>query len=109
MAGRQTLEVADFALQGGESMPAARLVYRTAGELSPARDNVVLIPSWYSGTDREAEMCLGGAWSRQSTRLGISSVFTNLLSGGVSSSPSNTPAPFEAGRFPSRRSASTTT
>ena len=99
MTGRQTLDVADFALQGGESLPAARLVYRTLGELSPARDNVVLIPSWYSGTDREAEMCMvGPGRAIDPARQFI--VFTNLLSGGVSSSPSNTPPPFEAGRFP---------
>lgn len=99
MTGRQTFEAADFALQGGEGLPAARLVYRTLGTLSPARDNVVLIPSWYSGTDREAEMCMvGGDRAIDPARHFI--VFTNLLSGGVSSSPSNTPAPFEAGRFP---------
>ena len=99
MTGRQTFEAADFALQGGEGLPAARLVYRTLGTLSPARDNVVLIPSWYSGTDREAEMCMVGE-NRAIDPARHFIVFTNLLSGGVSSSPSNTPAPFEAGRFP---------
>ncbi len=99
MTGRQTFEAADFALQGGEGLPTARLVYRTLGTLSPARDNVVLIPSWYSGTDREAEMCMVGG-DRAIDPAHHFIVFTNLLSGGVSSSPSNTPAPFEAGRFP---------
>lgn len=99
MTGRQMFEATDFALQGGEGLPTARLVYRTLGTLSPARDNVVLIPSWYSGTDREAEMCMvGGDRAIDPARHFI--VFTNLLSGGVSSSPSNAPAPFEAGRFP---------
>ena len=99
MTGRQTFEVADFASQGGETLPAARLVYRTLGTLSPARDNVVLIPSWYSGTDREAETCMVGA-GRAIDPARHFVVLTNLLSGGVSSSPSNTPPPFEAGRFP---------
>ena len=99
MTGRQTFEAADFALQGGETLPAARLVYRTLGTLSPARDNVVLIPSWYSGTDREAELCMVGA-GRAIDPARHFIVLTNLLSGGVSSSPSNTPAPYEAGRFP---------
>ena len=99
MTGRQTFETADFALQGGEALPAARLVYRTLGTLSPARDNVVLIPSWYSGTDREAELCMVGA-GRAIDPARHFVVLTNLLSGGVSSSPSNTPPPFEAGRFP---------
>lgn len=99
MTGRQTFETLDCALQGGETLPVARLVYRTLGTLSPARDNVVLIPSWYSGTDREAETCMVGA-GRAIDPARHFVVLTNLLSGGVSSSPSNTPAPFEAGRFP---------
>lgn len=99
MTGRQTFKAADFALQGGESLPAAQLVYRTLGTLSPAHDNVVLIPSWYSGTDREAEMCMVGE-DRAIDPARHFIVFTNLLSGGVSSSPSNTPPPYEAGRFP---------
>ena len=99
MTGRETFEVPDFSLQGGESFPLARLVYRTLGELSPARDNVVLIPSWYSGTDVESELCLVGP-GRAIDPARHFVVLTNLLSGGVSSSPSNTAAPFEAGRFP---------
>jgi len=99
MTGRQMFEAADFTLQSGERLPAAKLVYRTLGTLSPARDNAVLIPSWYSGTDREAELCMVGA-DRAIDPGRHFIVFTNLLSGGVSSSPSNTPAPFEAGRFP---------
>ena len=99
MSARQTFEIADFALQGGEMLPMARLVYRTLGSLSPKRDNVVLIPSWFSGTDRESELCMVGP-DRAIDPARHFIVFTNLLSGGVSSSPSNTPAPCEAARFP---------
>lgn len=99
MTGRQTFEAVDFTLQGGERLPGAKLVYRTLGTLSPARDNAVLIPSWYSGTDREAELCMVGP-DRAIDPGCHFIVFANLLSGGISSSPSNTPAPFEAGRFP---------
>lgn len=99
MSARETFEVADFALQGGETLPAAKLVYRTLGALSPARDNVVLIPSWYSGTDREAEFCMVGA-DRAIDPAKHFIVLTNLLAGGVSSSPSNTPAPYDRARFP---------
>ncbi len=99
MSGRQTFEVADFALQGGETLPNARLVYRTLGTLSPKRDNVVVIPSWYSGTDREAEMCMVGS-DRAIDPSRHFIVLANLLAGGVSSSPSNTPAPYDAARFP---------
>lgn len=99
MSGRQVFEVPDFALQAGEMLPRARLAYRTLGTLSPARDNAVLIPSWYSGTDREAELCMVGS-GRAIDPARHFVVLTNLLSGGVSSSPSNTPPPYEAARFP---------
>jgi homoserine O-acetyltransferase len=99
MSGRETFEVAEFALQGGEILPAAKLVYRVLGTLSPARDNVVVVPSWYSGTDREAEYCMVGE-GRAIDPARHLVVFTNLLCGGVSSSPSNTPPPYEAARFP---------
>jgi homoserine O-acetyltransferase len=95
----RTFEVADFMLQGGERLPTARLAYRTLGTLSPRGDNVVLVPSWYSGTDREAELCLVGP-GRAIDPARHFVVLTNLLAGGVSSSPSNTPAPCEAARFP---------
>lgn len=96
---RQTFSVNNFALQSGETLPTANLVYRTLGDLSPARDNVVLIPSWYSGTDREAELCMVGP-GRAIDPACHFIVFTNLLAGGVSSSPSNTPAPYDRARFP---------
>lgn len=99
MSERQSFEVPSFTLLGGEMLPVARLVYRTLGTLSPSRDNAVLIPSWYSGTDREAEICFAGA-GRAIDPARHFIIFTNLLSGGVSSSPSNTPAPYDAARFP---------
>jgi homoserine O-acetyltransferase len=92
-------EAPDFALQKGGALPVARLAYKTLGILSPDRDNVVVIPSWYSGTHREAEFCMVGP-GRPITPEKHFIVLTNLMSGGLSSSPSNTPAPFEAARFP---------
>jgi homoserine O-acetyltransferase len=92
-------EAKNFALQKGFALPVARLAYKTLGTLSPKRDNVVLIPSWYSGTHREAELCMVGP-GRAITPEKHFVVFTNMLSGGLSSSPSNTPVPFEAARFP---------
>jgi homoserine O-acetyltransferase len=99
MSDHEIFEVPDFALQKGSALPVARLAYKTLGRLSPARDNAVLIPSWYSGTHREAEFCLVGT-DRPISPEKHYIVLTNLLSNGLSSSPSNTPAPFEAGRFP---------
>ena len=51
-------EAPNFTLQKGSALPVARLAYKVLGRLSPNRDNVVVIPSWYSGTHRESELCL---------------------------------------------------
>jgi homoserine O-acetyltransferase len=99
MSDHSIFEAPNFALQKGGALPVARLAYKTLGTLSPARDNVVVIPSWYSGTHREAEFCMVGP-TRAITPDRYFIVLTNLLSGSVSSSPSNTPAPYEAARFP---------
>jgi homoserine O-acetyltransferase/O-succinyltransferase len=95
----EVFEVPGFALQAGGQLPSARLAYATHGTLSPARDNVVLIPSWYSGTHRESALCLVGEGRAIDPNKHFV-VTTNLLSNGLSSSPSNTPSPFEARRFP---------
>ena len=95
----EVFEAPNFTLQKGSALPIARLAYKTVGHLSPNRDNVVVIPSWYSGTHRESELCLVGQ-GRAIDPDKHFVVLTNLMSGGVSSSPSNTEAPFNAARFP---------
>jgi homoserine O-acetyltransferase len=37
-------------LEEGGSIPDCTLAYATWGELSPTKDNAILIPTWYSGT-----------------------------------------------------------
>src|SRR5579862_932059 len=98
MSDFQVFETPGFALQKGGALPLARIAYKTIGTLAPARENVVLIPSWYSGTHREAEFCMVGP-GRPIDPEKYFIVLTNLLSNGLSSSPSNTPPPFEAARF----------
>lgn len=93
------LETPNFWLQKGGFLPLARMAYHTTGALNAARDNAVLVPSWYTGTGEESEMFLTGAGRALDPDRHFL-IFTNLLGNGVSSSPSNTPAPFETGRFP---------
>ncbi|SNB73292.1 homoserine O-acetyltransferase [Arboricoccus pini] len=92
-------EAHNFFLQKGGSLPVARLAYRTSGTLSPTGDNAVLIPSWFSGNDEASETYLTGT-GRALDPEKYFLIFTNLLGGGRSSSPSNSPAPSEQGRFP---------
>ena len=92
-------ESKNFLLQKGGVLPIARLAYRTIGSLNAARDNVVLIPSWYSGTDEDSEAVFCGE-GRAINSQDHFIVFTNLLGNGRSSSPSNAPSPNDRRRFP---------
>ena len=89
----------NFMLQKGGALPEARLGFKTWGTLSPARDNVVVVPTWFSGDHNTAEMTMIGR-DRALNPDKYFIVVANLLAGGVSSSPSNTPAPFDRALFP---------
>ncbi len=88
----------DFALQSGEVLPDAQLAYKTCGKLSSARDNVVLLPTFYTGTHTRNEGFFGSGRALDPARHFIVSV--NLFGNGISSSPSNTPAPHGGAAFP---------
>jgi homoserine O-acetyltransferase len=60
MSDFEIFEVPNFLLQKGGILPAARLAYATRGALNPARDNAVLVPSWYTGTHDDSEMFMLG-------------------------------------------------
>lgn len=99
MADHQVFEESNFLLQKGAVLPTARLAYKTLGDLNAARDNAVLVPTWYTGTHDDTEtFMIGETRALDPRRYFI--IMPNLLANGVSSSPSNTPAPFEHGRFP---------
>lgn len=45
-----TFDLGDFPLESGDVLRGAAMGYRTWGRLSPGGDNVVVLPSYYSGT-----------------------------------------------------------
>jgi homoserine O-acetyltransferase len=49
----------DLPLHRGGTLPDARLVWRTHGTLSPARDNAVLYPTSYSAQHPDTEWLIG--------------------------------------------------
>lgn len=91
-------ELGSFTLNGGQTLPAARLAYRTYGSLNAARDNAVLVPHMYSGTLNSMAGLIGEGRALDPSRYFI--ILPDQLGGGLSSSPSNTPAPFDRGNFP---------
>ncbi len=99
MAGPEMFEIPKFQLQKGGVLPTARLAYKTLGSLNAARDNAVLVPSWYTGTHDDTEMFMVGE-NRALDPRKYFIIMTDLLGNGLSTSPSNAPPPIEQGRFP---------
>ena len=94
----EIFDMGDVALQSGAVLPGAKLAYQTYGELNAARDNVVLMPTFYTGTHYRNEGFFGRGRAIDPDKHFIVSV--NLFGNGLSSSPGNTPAPFDGPRFP---------
>jgi homoserine O-acetyltransferase/O-succinyltransferase len=88
----------DFTLRCGLTLRDAKLAYKTYGRLSDARDNAIVYPTWYSGRHWENEWLIGDGMALDPSRYFI--IVTNMLGNGLSSSPSNTPPPFDRARFP---------
>lgn len=88
----------DLELQSGVVLPGAQLAYKTYGELNENRDNVVVLPTFYTGSHMRNEGFFGTGRAIDPARHYVVSV--NMFGNGISSSPSNTPAPFNAANFP---------
>lgn len=94
----EIFELGDHPLLGGGVLKGARLAYKTYGTLSPAGDNVVVMPTFYTGTHDRNEGFFGPGRALDPARHFIVSV--NLFGNGVSSSPSNTVGDQAGGNFP---------
>jgi homoserine O-acetyltransferase len=94
----QTYVLGDFDLQSGDVLPDAKLAYKTYGRLSPAKDNVVVLPTFYTGNHSRNEGFFGKGRAIDPQRHFVVSI--NMFGNGLSSSPSNSPAPGNAAAFP---------
>ena len=92
----------NFKTESGVVLPEAHVVYGTYGKLNADRSNAVLLPSHYManltgyGFLIKSPAYPEGALDTSKLFLVTSELFGN----GRSSSPSNTPAPFDGPRFP---------
>jgi homoserine O-acetyltransferase/O-succinyltransferase len=99
MSELRYFDAPNFALQKSGALPVARLAYRTLGTLNKARDNAVLVTTGITLSDDSNEMYFCGP-TRALNPEKYFIILTNHLGNGRSSSPSNTPPPFEKARFP---------
>ncbi len=91
-------ECGDVALQSGLTYRGAKLAYQTYGRLAADRSNVIVYPTSYGAQHFDTEWTIGPGRALDPERWFI--VIPNLFGNGLSSSPSNTPPPFDRGRYP---------
>ena len=91
-------ELGAVTLQWGGVLPGAQLTYRTYGTLAPDGGNAVLFPTWFTGQHPQVEWLIGPGRALDPARWFV--VVVNILGNGQSSSPSNTPPPYDRMRFP---------
>jgi homoserine O-acetyltransferase/O-succinyltransferase len=98
MSDFQLFDLGDYPLQSGATLPEAKLAYKTYGTLNAARDNAIVFPTAYNGLLAENAPRIGEELALDPARYFI--VTVALFGNSQSSSPSNTPAPFDGPRFP---------
>ncbi len=90
--------IANFHTENGATLPQARIVYGTYGQLNADRSNAVLLPSHYMANLRGYEWLIGADRALDPAKLFL--ITSELFGNGSSSSPSNTPEPFHGPKFP---------
>ncbi|MDR6453348.1 alpha/beta fold hydrolase [Variovorax paradoxus] len=94
----EIFDLGDVPLQRGATLRNARLAYKTYGKLDADKRNVIVYPTWYSGQHRDNEWLIGPGMALDPEKYFI--IVPNMLGNGLSSSPSNTPEPYNLSRFP---------
>jgi homoserine O-acetyltransferase len=85
---QQFARLGDVTLESGEVLRDCRIGYRTVGTRAPDKSNVVLVPTWASGTSEQIVAGqLGPGRLIDTTKYHV--VVVDALANGVSSSPSN--------------------
>ena len=98
MADYEIFDLGDVVLQSKATLRDAKLAYKTFGTLNAKKDNAIVYPTWYSAQHYDNEWLIGENMALDPRRYFI--IIPNMLGNGLSSSPSNTPEPYNKARFP---------
>ena len=91
--------VGDLALEEGGTIPDLHLAYCTHGELNAAKDNAILVTTWYSGTQEIwNRVYIGPEHALNPEKYFI--VVINQIGNGLSTSPHNAPDAISMSKFP---------
>ncbi len=95
----ELIDVGDLELEEGGVIPGLRLAVATRGELNAAKDNAILVTTWYSGTHEIwTREYIGPDHALDPERYFI--VIVNQIGNGLSTSPHNAPGDIAMSRFP---------
>jgi homoserine O-acetyltransferase len=83
----QVANLGDLKLENGQILRDCKVAYHTFGELKPDKSNVVLFPTWFSGSSADLAPLIGPGKLIDSSRYYVIAV--DALANGVSSSPTN--------------------
>jgi homoserine O-acetyltransferase len=92
-------DIGNLNLEEGGTIRGCKLAYATSGTLNAAKDNAILVPTWYSGTSKIMEQVYTGK-GRALDPDKYFIIIVNQIGSGLSTSPHNTPAPAGMGNFP---------
>jgi homoserine O-acetyltransferase/O-succinyltransferase len=98
----EVYELGNLLLEEGETLRNSKLAYRTLGQLNAAKDNMILVTTWFSGTAKVMhDVYVGPGHAMDPGKYFI--VIVDQIGDGLSSSPHNTPAPQNMAHFPKIR------
>ena len=95
------LKLGDFEFQCRVVLPDTKLAYRTYGKLNPEGSNAILIAVPVNGTHQDAASIHIEGENRAISPEKHFVIIPDMFGDGLSSSPSNTPSPFDGADFPS--------
>lgn len=98
----ELINIGDFELEEGGKIPSCQLAVATHGVLNAAKDNVILVPTWYSGTSKIMEQVyIGPGRALDPEKYFI--MVINQIGNGLSTSPHNSSGPLAGPNFPKVR------
>ena len=97
MSDHQIFEIPGYTTQSGTTLDL-KLAWKSFGKLNRSRDNVIVVPTFYGGRHQTTEYMVGNGRAIDPKKYFV--VIPNMFGNGLSSSPSNTPAPYGRGGFP---------
>lgn len=94
----EIFDLGDVHLQSKRCIRNAKLAYKTYGTLNAAKDNAIVYPTSFAATHDDAAWLIGAGRALDPEKYFI--IVPDAFGNGLSSSPSNTPAPHDGNRFP---------